>query len=96
MAVSSAARRAVTASSRSRQTLPTPLRHSRSRAEMTSASAAWAVVTAGVVRDALAVVTSEMFTLANPTDDVTANANVASQRELASQEIHRGGQAQIL
>ena len=50
IAASSARRRSFTASSRSRQFLPTPPAHSRSRAAIASVSAALAVSTAGVTR----------------------------------------------
>src|SRR6185437_10681597 len=51
MAMSTACRRSATAASRSLQNLPTPPLHSRSRAAIASASAAWATVTAGVTRE---------------------------------------------
>ena len=52
IAASRSWRRSATKASRSRQNFPTPPLHSRSRAAMASASAAWALVTAGVPRDA--------------------------------------------
>jgi hypothetical protein len=65
IAVSSACRLSLTASSRSRQNFPTPPLHSRSRAAIASVNAAWALVTAGVTRDARTSVTSLMLVDAN-------------------------------
>jgi hypothetical protein len=76
IAVSSACRLSLPATSRSRQNLPTPPLHSRSRADIASLNAACAAATVGVRRDARASVTSAMLVLAKPTPAVTAKTNV--------------------
>ena len=89
MAVSSACRLSLTASSRSRQNLPTPPLHSRSRADIASVNAAWAVATAGVTRVARASVTSAMLVLAKPTPAVTAKTNVIAHTAHPASEVAR-------
>ena len=79
IAASRSWRRSATKASRSRQNFPTPPLHSRSRAAMASVSAAWAVVTAGVTRDARTSVTSLMLVEAKPMPAVTAKTNVTNQ-----------------
>jgi hypothetical protein len=91
IAVSSARRRSVTASSRCRQNLPTPPVHSRSREVIASLSDAVAAVTAGVTRDARDardVVASAMLTLAKPIPAVTAKANVIIHTDQAAAVPH--------
>src|ERR1700752_3064560 len=79
MAASRIWRRSATAASRSRQNLPRPFPHSRSRADIASLNADWAAATAGVTRDARAVVTSAMLTEAKPIPATTAKAKVIAQ-----------------
>ena len=89
MAVSSACRLSLTASSRSRQNLPTRPLHSRSRADIASLSAACAAATAGVTRDARASVASAMLVLAKPTPAVTAKTNVIAHTAHPASEVAR-------
>ena len=79
IAASRSWRRSATKASRSRQNFPTPPLHSRSRAAMASASMAWALVTAGVTRDARTSVTSLILVEAKPMPAVTAKTNVTNQ-----------------
>src|SRR5258705_2081519 len=89
MAVSRACRLSLTAASRSRQNLPTPPLHSRSRADIASLNAACAAATAGVTRDARASVTSVMLVLAKPTPAVTAKTNVIAHTVHPASDVAR-------
>ena len=89
IAVSRIWRRSATAASRSLQNLPTPCKHSRSRADMASLNADWVAVTAGVRRAARAAVTSVMLTDAKPMPAVTAKAKVIAHAAHPASEVAR-------
>src|SRR5262245_9355407 len=96
MAASRIWRRSTTAASRSRQNLPTPLPHSRSRADMASLNADWAAATAGVTRAARAVVTSAMLTDAKPIPAMTANTKLIAQTAHPARDAPRWPMCQSL
>jgi len=89
VARSSACRLSLTATSRSRQNLPTPPLHSRSRAVIASLKPACAAATAGVRRDARTSVASAILMLAKPTPAMTAKTNVIAQTPHPASEVAR-------